>query len=251
MSKTYKEKAQSILNNYRYQIFALAVDLFAIVYFIYESFTESNLYPIAVVLGIIFIVEYVIGLVADEDRVGYFFDPISILELILIVSFITPANNLGFIRALRFLRSLKTISTYRKIKSVSNRFYWYQKYKKFFLSLLQLVIFIILVTGVVYAIQADRNPNINNYTDALYFTVTTISTTGYGDITPVDEVGRLISVLIMLLGITLFLRFASSIIIRNKVHYRCKQCGLLLHDSDAVHCKHCGAIVNIKTEGRT
>jgi len=251
MSKTYREKAQSILNNYRYQVFALAIDLFAIVYFIYESFTELNLYPIALVLGVIFIVEYIIGLVADEDRVGYFFDPISILELILIASFITPANNLGFIRALRLLRSIKIVSAYRKIKQVSNRFYWYKKYRKFFLSLLQLIIFIILVSGVVYTIQESRNPNINNYTDALYFTVTTISTTGYGDITPVDGVGRLISVLIMLLGITLFLRFASSIIIRNKVHCRCKKCGLLLHDSDAVHCKHCGAVMNIKTEGRT
>jgi voltage-gated potassium channel len=35
----------------------------------------------------------------------------------------------------------------------------------------------------------------------------------------------------------------------TKVRYECPKCGLSLHDADAVHCKHCGEVVHIDTEG--
>jgi voltage-gated potassium channel len=53
----------------------------------------------------------------------------------------------------------------------------------------------------------------------------------------------------MIFGVTLFLRLAQVLLRPNKVHYTCKSCGLTLHDADAVHCKHCGAVVHIETEG--
>ena len=53
----------------------------------------------------------------------------------------------------------------------------------------------------------------------------------------------------MIFGVTLFLRLAQVLFRPNKVRYPCDDCGLLLHDPDAVHCKHCGAPVRIPTEG--
>jgi len=35
------------------------------------------------------------------------------------------------------------------------------------------------------------------------------------------------------------------------VHYTCPDCGLKEHDADAVHCKHCGRVLNIETAGGT
>ena len=60
------------------------------------------------------------------------------------------------------------------------------------------------MTGVVYETQHWRNPEIANYVDALYFTVSTLTTTGFGDITLEGSLGRLIAVLIMIFGVTLF-----------------------------------------------
>jgi voltage-gated potassium channel len=34
-----------------------------------------------------------------------------------------------------------------------------------------------------------------------------------------------------------------------KVRHKCPECGLLKHDPDAIHCKHCGLELNIETEG--
>ena len=61
------------------------------------------------------------------------------------------------------------------------------------------------MTGVVYETQHRINPNITNYADALYFTVTALTTTGFGDITLPGTLGRLITVVIMIFGVTLFL----------------------------------------------
>jgi voltage-gated potassium channel len=58
-------------------------------------------------------------------------------------------------------------------------------------------------------------------------------------------------VLIMIFGVSLFIRLAQTLFRPQKVHYECPKCGLSRHDPDAVHCKHCGAVVNIPTEGAT
>jgi voltage-gated potassium channel len=92
------------------------------------------------------------------------------------------------------------------------------------------------------------NPAIGNYADALYFTVTALTTTGFGDITLSGTAGRLLSVVIMIFGVTLFFNLARAVLRPAKVRFRCPQCGLLRHDPDAVHCKACGKLLNIPNE---
>ena len=74
---------------------------------------------------------------------------------------------------------------------------------------MHLAVFLFVMTAIVYETQHWTNPQIKNYVDALYFTVTVLTTTGFGDITLQGTMGRLISVLIMIFGVTLFC--ASSV----------------------------------------
>ena len=74
----------------------------------------------------------------------------------------------------------------------------------------------------VYETQHRANPNIANYADALYFTVTALTTTGFGDITLPGTVGRLITVVIMIFGVTLFLNLARVLFNPTKVRFTCK-----------------------------
>ena len=112
-----------------------------------------------------------------------------------------------------------------------------------------LAVFIFVMTGIVYETQKFRNDEIRNYADALYFTVTALTTTGFGDITLPGTVGRLITVVIMIFGVTLFFNLARALISPNKVRFPCPACGLQRHDADAVHCKACGTLLNIPDEG--
>ena len=60
--------------------------------------------------------------------------------------------------------------------------------------------------------------------------------------------GRLLSIVVMLTGITLFLRLAQTLFKPHKVRFECETCGLAKHDPDAVHCKACGRVLCIPNE---
>ena len=107
------------------------------------------------------------------------------------------------------------------------------------------------MTAIVFVVQFGDNPDIASYIDALYFTVTTLTTTGFGDITLPGTSGRILSVFIMIFGVSLFLRLIQVLFRGSKVRYECPDCGLSLHDNDAIHCKHCGRVLHIETEGTT
>ena len=83
------------------------------------------------------------------------------------------------------------------------------------------------MTSVVYVTQHNINPQIANYVDALYFTITTLTTTGFGDITLKSPGGRLLAVIIMVVGVGLFLRLLQAIFRPNKVRFECPSCALL------------------------
>lgn len=156
-------------------------------------------------------------------------------------------EGLGFLRVLRTLRLLHTYQLSRRLKQ---DFPYFRRNEDIIVAVLNLAVFIFVMTGLVYATQYPRNPQIGNYADALYFTVTALTTTGFGDITLPGTVGRMISVVVMLFGITLFLRLVQVLFRPDKVRQPCGTCGLVLHDADAVHCKHCGAVMRIETEGQ-
>ena len=84
---------------------------------------------------------------------------------------------------------------------------------------------------------------------AVYFVVTMATTTGFGDITLPGTLGKLTSVVTMIVGVSLFVRLAQAVVRPHKVTFPCPRCGLQRHDTDAVHCKACGEVLNIPDEG--
>ena len=76
-----------------------------------------------------------------------------------------------------------------------------------------------------------------------------LTTTGVGDIRLPGTVGRLIPVVIMIFGVTVFLNLAKTLLAPSKVRFPCSICGLQRHDLDAVYCKAYGTILNIPDEG--
>ena len=126
---------------------------------------------------------------------------------------------------------------------------WFRSNEEITITIVHLTVFLFVMTGIVYETQHWTNPQIRNYVDALYFTVTALTTTGFGDITLQGSLGRLISIVIMIFGVTLFLRLVRALLQPHKVRFGCPACGLQRHDIDAVHCKACGKLLNIPDEG--
>ena len=148
----------------------------------------------------------------------------------------------GFLRALRILRLLRSRRVLHRLRQDIAAF---QRNEDAAVAAIDLAVFIFIMTGLVYETQHRSNPHIQNYADSLYFTVTALTTTGFGDITLSGRWGRMLTVLIMFCGVTLFLRLAQSLFRPTKVRYPCPQCGLQRHEADAVHCKACGYVLGI------
>jgi voltage-gated potassium channel len=144
---------------------------------------------------------------------------------------------------------LRLLRSYHVLRNLRDQSKFVRLHEDIIFSIINLLVFIFIVTAIVYVMQFGRNPSIHNYIDALYFTVAALTTTGFGDITLIGSSGHLLAVLIMIFGISLFLRLIQTIFRPQKVRYECPTCGLIRHDNDAVHCKHCGTVLHITTEG--
>lgn len=227
-----------------------AVDIAVIAYFLATVRVEhvSFYRVIDLAIFLLFAVEFAIRFWIDE-RPGLFLLRLStIADLVVLASLVVPliVENLGF---LRILRTLRFVRVFRISEEVRRLLPIRRRQEDVATATINLLVFIFVVTSSVWVLEARINPDINNWIDALYFTVSTLTTTGYGDITLHDPLGRLATIFIMIFGVALFLRLAQSIFRPAKVHFTCSSCGLTLHDPDASHCKHCGAVIHIETEG--
>lgn len=233
-----------------WRIGLLMFDVITILYFVLSATVpELGGYPrIDWAIGFILLMDYCLRLTIALRPVRAAFDSTAIADLVVILSLFAEAliENLGFLRIIRMVRLMRS---YHVVKDLRETFSWFKQHEEIINSAVNLMVFVFMVSAIVYVIEAQLNPNINSYMDALYFTVTTLTTTGYGDITMTDSTGRAITIVIMVFGVALFLRLIQTIFRPSKVKYTCPDCGLNRHDNDAVHCKHCGNTLHIPTEG--
>lgn len=235
-------------HRFRYAI--LAFDFLTVIFVIATSFVpRAEWIEIAdIFFGVLILADFVVRLMIERNRRRQVLRLSFWADVIAILSFLAPiaGEGLGF---LRILRTLRLLHTYQLLARLRQDVPFFRRNEEIVLATINLGVFLFVMTGLIYATQAFRNPDISNYADALYFTVTALTTTGFGDITLVGAGGRMLSVAVMIFGVTLFLRLLQVLVRPTKVRHECETCGLLLHDADAVHCKHCGETLHIKTEG--
>ncbi|HBB56186.1 MAG TPA: ion transporter [Hyphomonadaceae bacterium] len=234
----------------RFRWLLVALDVAIIAFFFAGPFLPETAWVLALDYAIaVFLVLDVLARLTVPPRLKWgWFRPLVAIDLIVIASLLFPGafGNFGFLRVLRgvsFWHSPLVENTLRR------RVKWFARHEQVIDAAVNLVTALFLMTGLVYATQVKINPAVGNYLDAFYFTVTTITTTGFGDITLKGSWGRLLSIGIMLVGVTLFVRLGQALFTGGKVKHRCPQCALLDHDYDAVHCKACGIVLDIPNHG--
>jgi len=145
-----------------------------------------------------------------RNKWQYVTSPSALIDLIAIL----PSYRQ--IRILRILVLFRAFKMLRYARSLSS-FLFILKSKKFELvTLLTLTAFFVFIAGIMlYVFEGDGdNPNITNLFDAFYWALVTISTVGYGDISPVTPEGRVVSMLIIMTGVGL-IAFMTSIIVSS------------------------------------
>jgi len=236
----------------RFRYGLIAFDLVTILVFIVSSFAGNERWLIALdlVFAVLLSVELAARLLAEPARKEALLSFTTLADIVVILSLLLAAfaENLAFLRIVRALRLLRSYHLLRDLRSQSR---WFRLHEDIIQRTVNLGVFMFIITSVVYVTQHAFNPKIATYVDALYFTITTLTTTGFGDITLIGTGGKLLAVVIMFVGVGLFLRLLQAIFRPSKVRFECPDCGLLIHDIDAVHCKHCGRVLHIRDEGVT
>jgi len=235
---------------HRFRYGLLAFDIVTVIFVIASSFTKELWWVEAldVVFGLAILADFSARLAISRRRLRHLLHPVTWVDVVAILSFLAPlAGEAGGF--LRVLRTLRLLQTYEVLSRLRADIAWFRRNEELAIAVVHLVVFLFVMTGIVYETQHWTNPDIRNYVDALYFTVTALTTTGFGDITLRGSGGRIISVVIMIFGVTLFLRLLRSLLQPHKVRFACPACGLQRHEADAVHCKACGKVLNIPDEG--
>ena len=236
----------------RFRYGLLAFDLGTVAFIVLTSFLPRSVLisTLDIVFGLIILADFVARLVISRNRPREFLQLTTWMDLVAIASFLAPIGGeaAGFLRIMRTLRLLRTYHVLARLRA---DFPGFRRNEDVIIAVVNLAVFVFVMTAVVYETQRGINPLIANYADALYFTVTALTTTGFGDIVLHGTTGRMITVVVMIFGVTLFLGLARALFRPAKVRFACPTCGLQRHDVDAVHCKACGTVLNIPDEGLT
>jgi voltage-gated potassium channel len=230
------------------QALLASVDLTILAFFLFgpilrEGHTYLVIdYAIAAWIGLELVARAILA-----GRVKTFFSQFgNWVDLFILATLLFPdlLYNFAFLRIIR----LWALGNSSLLKSTLHRF-GYSHRLDVVRACLNLLVFLFVITGFVYTSFFYRIEGSEGFVDALYFTVATVTTTGFGDITLPGISGKLTSVVTMIVGISLFVRLAQAVVRPYKVTFACAECGLQRHDADAVHCKACGGLLNIPDEG--
>ncbi|EKB54232.1 ion transporter [Bergeyella zoohelcum] len=202
-----------------------------------------------VTITIIFAIEYILRIVTVRNKKAYIFSALGILDFLSIVPFFIslffPVVHIFVI--VRTLRLLRIFRIFNLADYMNDGAYIVRALKgslrKIYIFLLFLCIFIIIIGSIMYVVEGGEN-GFNSIPLSIYWAVVTITTVGYGDISPITPLGKFISIIVMLAGYSI-IAVPTGIVtselrnLRNKMP-SCTRCGKNKHDNDARYCNHCG-----------
>lgn len=206
-------------------------------------------YQIEFFITVLFTIEYLLRIFSIKDKNEYIFSPLGILDFLSIIPFFIglffpAAHFFVIIRMLRMLRIFRILNLAdymhdgQFIMSALRH-----SSRKIYIFLLFLCIFIIIIGGVMYVVEDGKN-GFESIPQSIYWAVVTITTVGYGDVSPSTPLGKFISIIVMLAGYSIIAVptgiITSELRSRGKTGKLCKRCQNKENDNDANYCKRCG-----------
>lgn len=208
-------------------------------------------FQIQLLISVLFTVEYILRIITIKDRSEYIFSFFGIIDFFSIlpffISMIFPAAH--FFIIIRMLRMLRVFRIFNLADYMNDGQYIISALKtssrKIYIFILFLSIFIMIVGALMYVVEGGKN-GFNSIPQSVYWAVVTITTVGYGDISPVTPMGKFLSILVMLSGYSI-IAVPTGIVTaemrrsdpRKKT---CRRCGQPHNDRDARYCKQCGKL---------
>jgi voltage-gated potassium channel len=213
------------------------------------------------VFTVLFTIEYVLRLACVRRPLAYarsFFGIVDLLAVLptYVSTFVPELSALIDVRVLRLLRVFRVLKLGQYLDEFQYLAQAFADSRRKILVFLTAVFVAVVVGGtVMYVVEGPQN-GFSSIPISVYWAVTTMTTVGFGDITPKTDFGRLVASFMMLLGwgvlavptgivtAEMTARRTSRLVLRRI----CPGCGAVGHDADAGYCRLCGAALDPDVE---
>jgi len=233
--------------------------LLSVISVVLESIPSINqlygplLHSMEWVITIIFTMEYIVRIWASPKPWRYIFSFYGVIDFLAIIPtyldlIFTGAMGFAVIRGLRLLRIFRIpkITRYSREGQIIIDALHASRIK--ILVFLFAVATIVLILGTLMYLVEGESSGFTSIPTGIYWAIVTLTTVGFGDITPVTPLGKFIAGFVMILGYGI-IAVPTSIVtyevatssMRSQNRKSCKECGLDQNEQDANFCKECGA----------
>lgn len=224
-------------------------------------------------LTLAFTAEYLLRIYCAKKSVHYILSFYGIVDALSIFPFylaiIFPGlQSVAIIRILRVLRIFRILNmggfmkeAYVMLMSIK------RSLRKILIFMMFVFITAVILGSIMYTIEGDINPQLSSIPKGIYWAIVTLTTVGYGDISPITDMGQIVASIVMILAYSIIAvptgiisaEIIAADLKRNKLIDKdiepdlkepeteddniinCSNCNLTITDKDAKYCKRCGA----------
>jgi len=220
---------------------------------IHESY-GNLLYIVEWFFTIVFTIEYILRIISTRKPMTYIFSFYGMIDLLSVLPtylslVMTGGQFLIVIRILRLLRIFRVLKLGRYLRASSYLMIAVRNSRHKIAVFLWFIIIIVVIMGaIMYLVEGPEN-GFMNIPESIYWAIVTLTTVGYGDISPHTGLGKIIASVIMIIGYGVLavptgIFAAEMAMSRESSGKKCKHCDNCHNESDAAYCKICGKSLN-------
>jgi len=214
------------------------------------------LYGVEWFFTIVFTIEYILRLICVGRPAKYATSFFGVIDLLAVIPtyldlFVPGSRFLLVIRVLRLLRIFRVLKLVKYVRDADTLLRALRGGRRKITVFLFAVITIAVIMGsAMYVIEGEAH-GFTSIPLSIYWAIVTMTTVGYGDLSPATAFGQTVAAMLMILGYSI-IAVPTGIVSAEMARSRfgkvttqsCPECSAEGHDSDASHCKHCGAVLN-------
>lgn len=207
------------------------------------------------VITIIFTIEYLLRIIIVKKPLKYIFSFYGIIDFLSVIPtylslVIIGSHSFVIIRVLRLLRVFRILklTRYTQAGKTLAKALWNSR-EKISVFIFFITIIVVIFGTIMYLVEGEVH-GFTSIPRSIYWAIVTLTTVGYGDISPATPLGQFLASIIMIMGYAIIavptgIVTAEIIHSSNKTNTQvCPHCLNDSHDNDAVFCKKCGGKIN-------